>query len=127
MPAPTPDDIRVAVDRLLARLGPEAIAEGPRELAIALALQEGLSAEEALARCGVDVPPPRPAMVPFVLLPPGALFWWQERRFRKVPARASRDLVPGAPNAYPVEGGDGRWIAPDQRVERVVTGRRRAA
>ena len=127
MPARTPDDVRVAVDRALARLGPEAAAEAPRQLAVALALQEGLTAEEALARCGVEVPERGPAFVPFVLLPPGALFWWQGVRFRKVPARASRSLVPGAPNAYPVAGGDGRWLAPDERVERVVTGRRRAA
>lgn len=127
MPAPTPDDVRIAVERLLARLPAEAAAEAPRQLAVALALQEGLSAEEALARCGVEVPPARPATAPFVLLPPGALFWWQGQRFRKVTTRASRDLVPGAPNAYPVAGGDGRWLAPDQRVERVLTGRRRAA
>lgn len=122
----TPDDVRVAVDRALARLGPEAAAEAPRQLAVALALAEGLSAEEALARCGVEVPPGRPAPVAFVLLPPGALFWWQGVRYRKVPARASRSLVPGAPNAFPVAGGDGRWFAPDHRVERVPTVRRAA-
>ena len=127
MPARTPDDVRVAVDRALARLAPEAAVEAPRQLAIALALAEDLAAEEALARCGIEVPDARPALVPFVLLPPGALFWWEGVRFRKVPARASRSLVPGAPNAYPVAGGDGRWLMPDQRVERVVTGRRRAA
>lgn len=127
MPAPTPDDVRVAVDRALARLAPEAAAEAPRALAVALALQEGLSAEQALARCGVEVPPPRPAPVAFVLLPPGSLFWWQGVRFRKLTARASRDLVPGAPNAHAVETGDGKWFAPDQRVDRVPTGQRRAA
>lgn len=126
MPSPTPDDVRVSVDRALARLAPEVAAEAPRAMAVALALAEGISGEAALARCGVELPPPRPQAVPFVLLPPGALFWWQGVRFRKVPARASRSLVPGAPNAYPVAGGDGRWIAPDQRVERVPTGRRAA-
>ncbi|WP_420456066.1 hypothetical protein [Rubrivirga sp.] len=126
MPSPTPDDVRVAVDRALARLAPEVAAEAPRALAVALALAEGIDAEAALARCGVEVPPASASPVPFVLLPPGALFWWQGARFRKVPARASRSLVPGAPNAYPVAGGDGRWIAPDQRVDRVTTGRRAA-
>ncbi len=124
MPSPTPDDVRVAVDRALARLAPGTADEAPRQLAIALALAEGIGAEQALARCGVEVPPAVPAPVAFVLLPPGALFWWQGVRFRKVPARASRSLVPGAPNAYPVDGGDGRWIAPDQRVDRVPTARR---
>ncbi len=122
MPSPTPDDVRIAVDRALARV-PDA-EEGPRALAVALALAEGISAEEALARCGVTVPPPSPSPVAFVLLPPGALFWWQGVRYRKVPARASRRLVPGAPNAYPVHGGEGRWLAPDQRVDRVPTGKR---
>ena len=60
MPSPTPDDVRVSVDRALARLAPEAAAEAPRAMAVALALAEGISAEAALARCGVEVPPARP-------------------------------------------------------------------
>lgn len=132
MPTPTPDDVRVAVDRALARLPAEAAAEAPRAMAVALALSEGISAEAALARCGVEVPPGRPGTVAFVLLPPGALFRWRGVAYRKVGARAARQLVPGAPNAFPVdtaadaEASEGRWFAPDQRVERPPLGRRAA-
>ena len=127
MPSPTPDDVRVAVDRALARLGPEAAAEAPRALAVSLALAEDLTAEEALARCGVTVPPREgPAMLAFVLVPPSALFRHAGVVYRKVSARVSRDLVPGAPNAFPIDGGDGAWFMATQRVERIPLGRQAA-
>ena len=128
MPARTPDDVRVAVDRALARLPPDVAAEAPRPLAVALALAEDLSAEEALARCGVTVPAraPGPARLAFVLVPPSSLFRWRGVAYRKVSARVSRSLVPGAPNAFAVETGDGAYFLPTQRVERVPL-RRRAA
>ena len=128
MPARTPDDVRVAVDRALARLPPDVAAEAPRPLAVALALADDLSAEEALARCGVTVPahagaPPTAA---FVLVPPGSIFRWRGAAYRKVTARVSRALVPGAPNAFAVETGEGAYFLPTQRVERVPLGRRAA-
>lgn len=114
----TPDDARLAVGRALARLGADA-DDAPRALAVTLVLSEGLTAEEALARCGVRVPPPMPSPFAFVLVPPGGLFRWGGARWRKLPARAARRLALGAPNATPVSGGEGRFFRPDERVERV--------
>ncbi len=128
MPDRTPDDVRVAVDRALSRLPLEDAAEAPRQLAVALALAEGLSAEEALTRCGVEVPARRRgATVAFVRVPPGGLFRFRGVRYRKVVARVSRRLATGAPNAYPVGGGDGINFLPSDRVGLVSTVRRRAA
>ena len=118
MPPRTPDDARLAVGRALARLGPDA-DEAPHELAVALVLAEGISAEEALARCGVDVPPAAPSPFAFVLVPPGGLFRWGGARWRKATAKQARRLAVGAPNAVPVDGGEGRCFRPDERVERV--------
>ena len=128
MPDRTPDDVRVAVDRALARLPPEAAAEAPRQLAVTLALAEGLSAEEALSRCGLEVPARRRgATVAFVRVPPGGLFQHGGVRYRKVVARVARRLASGAPNAYPVGSGEGRNFLPTDRVGLVATVRRRAA
>lgn len=129
MPARTLDDVRVAVDRALARLPAEASADAPRQLAVTLAVAEDLSAEEALARCGVEVPP-RPARAPtvaFVRIPPEGLFQWGGVRYRKVAARVARRLATGAPNAYPVGGGDGRCFLPGEHVGLIHVARRRAA
>ena len=121
MPAPsrTPDDVRLEVDRALAKAG----AEGPRELAIHLALTEGISAIEALARCGVDVPDARgrSRRVEFVRLPYGAPFRLNGIRYRKVSSRAARTLAQGAPNAVPIDGGAPIWVLPDRAVERIPT------
>lgn len=122
MSPPTLDDARVSVARALARLGAEA-DEAPRDLAVALVLAEGLSAEEALARCGVKVPPARPSPFAFVLVPPEGLFRWGGVRWRKLTAKQARRLALGAPNAVPVEGGEGRCFLPDERVERVPVSR----
>lgn len=123
MPPRTLDDARVAVARALARLGSDA-DHAPRQLAVALMLAEGVSAEEALARCGIAVPPPRPSPFAFVLVPPGGLFRWGGQRWRKLTAKQARRLALGAPNAVPVDGGDGRCFRPDERVERVPVVRR---
>ena len=122
----TPDDARLAVRQALARLGPDA-QEAPRELAVALVLAEGISAEAALARCGVELPPARPSPFAFVLVPPGGLFRWGGARWRKATAKQARRLAVGAPNAVPVEGGEGRCFLPDERVERVPVSRQPAA
>ncbi|MGB3543422.1 hypothetical protein [Rubrivirga sp.] len=128
MPDRTPDDVRVAVDRALARLSLEDAAEAPRQLAVTLALAEDLSAEEALSRCGLEVPTrPRGATIAFVRIPPGGLFRHHGVRYRKVVARVARRLATGAPNAYPVGGGEGRNFLPTDRVGLVAAVRRRAA
>ena len=127
MPSRTPDDVRVAVDRALARLPADVRAEAPRALAVSLALAEGIGAEEALERCGVSVPPREgPVWAAFVLVPPGAIFRSDGVRYRKVTARVSRALVPGAPNAFAVDTGEGAWFMATQRVERIPLGRRAA-
>lgn len=124
----TADDVRVAVDRALARALPAGADpwEAPRELAVHVALSEGLSAEDALARCGVRLGSgrPRPARVPFVRLPAGALFWVGPVRYRKV-GRTARTAALDAPNAVAVDDpGRVLWVAPDQRVEPVPTAAR---
>lgn len=115
----TPDDVRLEVDRALARAG----AEGPRELAIHIALTEGVSAVEALARCGVHVPDAEavPRRVEFVRLPHGAPFRLRGQRYRKVSAKAAKALTVGAPNALPIDGGAPIWVAPGQVVDRIPT------
>lgn len=134
MPPPRPlpdrrtaDDLRVAVGRLLARAFPDGLVgwESPRELAVGLALREGLTAEEALARLGVTVPPPSaaPRPVAFGRLPYGAPFRLGGVRYRKVTAATARLLTRGAPNATPVDGGEGVWLAPDHPVEPIPTER----
>ena len=121
----TPDDARLAVRHALARLGPDA-EDVPRELAVALVLSEGITAEAALARCGVELPPARPSPFAFVLVPPGGLFRWGGARWRKATAKQARRLGVGAPNAVPVEGGEARCFLPDERVERVPVSRQPA-
>ncbi len=115
----TPDDVRLEVDRALARVG----GEGPREVAVHLALTEGVSAVEALARCGVDVPDgdPGPRQVEFVRLPHGAPFRLGGRRYRKVSAKAAKALTTGAPNALPIDDGVPIWVAPGRMVDRIPT------
>lgn len=114
----TPDDVRLAVDRALARVG----GEGPRDLAVHLALSEGISAEEALARCGVDVPDAEAERaVAFVRLPHGAPFRIAGQRYRKVSARTAKTLAFGAPNAVSLDGGAPRWLGPGDVVERIPT------
>ena len=124
LPRPTPDDVRVAVDRALARAFPGGVDawESPREVAVQLALREGLSAEEALGRCGVDVPPPTRSPVAFGRVPYGAPFRLRGVRYQKVTAKAARRLAAGAPNAEPLDAdGEAVWLAPDHPVEHVPT------
>lgn len=118
---PTPDDVRVAVDRALARAFPGGVDawESPRDVAVQLALREGLSAEEALGRCGVAVPPPTRSPVAFGRVPYGSPFRLGGVRYRKVTAKAARRLATGAPNAEPLDGGEAVWLAPDHPVEHV--------
>ena len=128
MPSPTTDDLRIAVDRALARLG--TAIDAPRDLAVALALAEGITAEQALERCGVDVsglPHGRAARVAFVRVPPDGLFRTDGVRYRKLSAKRARRLAPGAPNALAVLDDEPRFFLPTERVEIVPTSRRRAA
>lgn len=126
-PPPNPDAVARAVDRALARAFPDGADawDVPRDLAVSLAVSEGISAEQALARLGIAVTPG--ASVPeiaFVLVPYGNAFWLDGVRYRKVQAKWARDLFVGAPNATPIDGGDGLFVAPATRV-RPVRERRR--
>lgn len=118
-----PAIVRHAIDRALARAFPDGVDpwDVPRELAISLALAEGLGAEEALARCGIHVAaaPSAPPRVAFVLVPYGQAFRHEGARYRKVRAKTARLLAQGAPNATPLDGGDPVHIAPDTLVEAV--------
>ncbi|GAB5535036.1 MAG: hypothetical protein Rubg2KO_12850 [Rubricoccaceae bacterium] len=118
-----PAIVRQAIDRALERAFPDGVDpwEVPRELAITLALAEGLSAEDALARCGIHVEPApsRKAQVAFVLVPYGQAFRYEGVRYRKVRAKTARLLAQGAPNATPIDGGDGIHIPPGTLVEPV--------
>ena len=123
-PRPTPDDVRVAVDRALARSFPGGVDgwESPRDVAVQLALREGLTAEEALGRCGVDVPPPTRSPVAFGRVPYGSPFRLNGARYQKVTAKAARRLAAGAPNAEPLDpDGEAVWLAPDHPVDPVPT------
>jgi hypothetical protein len=63
------------------------------------------------------------ARVPFGRLPYGAPFRLGGVRYRKVSAKTARLLTRGAPNATPIDGGEGLWLAPDRPVEPVPTER----
>lgn len=126
-PPPNPDAVARAVDRALARAFPDGVDEWevPRDLAVSLAVHEGLTPEQALARCGIAVTPG--ASVPdvaFVLVPYGNVFRLDGERYRKVSAKAARQLFVGAPNATPLDGGDPVYVAASTRV-RPVRERRR--
>jgi len=118
-----PAIVRQSIDRALARAFPDGVDpwEVPRELAITLALAEGLTAEEALARCGIHVEaaPSRRARVAFVLVPYGNAFRYEDVRYRKVRAKTARLLAQGAPNATPIDGGESIHIPPGTLVEPV--------
>ena len=128
-PPPNPDAVARAVDRALARAFPDGVDawDVPRDLAVSLAVNEGIPAEQALARLGIAVTPG--ASVPevaFVLVPFGNAFWLDGARYRKVEERWARDLFVGAPNASPIDGGDPVYVPPTARV-RPVRERRRDA
>ena len=118
-----PAIVRQSIDRALERAFPDGVDpwEVPRELAVSLALAEGLSAEEALARCGIHVEaaPSRRARVAFVLVPYGQALRHEGVRYRKVRAKTARLLAQGAPNATPIDGGEGIHIPPGTLVEPV--------
>lgn len=126
---PSPDAVARAVDRALARAFPDGVDtwEVPRDLAVSLAVNEGLSAEQALTRLGIPVTPG--ASVPdvaFALVPYGNAFRLHGERYRKVSAKAARQLFVGAPNAVPIDGGDPVYVAAGTLV-RAVRERRRPA
>ena len=118
-----PAIVRQSIDRALARAFPDGVDpwDVPRELAVSLALAEGLSAEEALARCGIHVAeaPAEAPRVAFVLVPYGNPFRHEGARYRKVRAKTARLLAQGAPNAVPLDGGEPVHIAPDTLVQPV--------
>lgn len=134
MSDPLPDRsaarVRRAIDRALARAFPDGVDpwEVPRDLAVSLALAEGLSAEAALARCGihVDAGASAPPEVAFALVPYGGAFAMDGRRYRKVSARTARQRAIGAPNAVPYEGGEAVFVDPSTRVRHIRERRRRS-
>lgn len=118
-----PAIVRQSIDRALDRAFPDGVDpwEVPHELAVTLALTEGLTAEEALARCGIHVEPApsRRARLAFVLVPYGNAFRYEGVRYRKVRAKTARLLAQGAPNAVPIDGGESIHIPPATLVEPV--------
>ena len=124
---PSRSAVARAVDRALARAFPDGVDawDVPRDLAVTLAVTEGISAEQALARLGIAVAPG--ASVPeiaFVLVPYGNAFRLDGTLYRKIEAKWARDLFAGAPNATPIDGGNAVFVAPATRV-RPVRERRR--
>ena len=82
--APTlrPAALRRDLDRLLGRLGLGDDPGAPREIAVVLALRDGIPLRDALERLGIDTAPldlpPPPEAVPFSRIAPGRSFSWKD-------------------------------------------------
>ena len=82
-PRPTlrPATLRRDLQRLLGRLGLADDPGAPREIAVVVALRDGVPLRDALERLGIDTAPldlpPPPDAVPFAQVAPGTPFAWQ--------------------------------------------------
>lgn len=78
-----PATLRRELDRLLDRLGLADEHAPPREIAVVLALRDGIPLRDALERLGVDTAPldlpPPPEAVPFARIAPGQAFTWRDQ------------------------------------------------
>ena len=77
-----PATLRRDLQRLLDRLGLGDAPDAPREIAVVLALRDGISLRDAIERLGIDTAPldlpPPPEAVPFAGIAPGDAFSWQD-------------------------------------------------
>ena len=82
-----PATLRRELARLLDRLGLADEHAPPREIAVVLALRDGIPLRDALERLGVDTAPldlpPPPEAVPFERIPPGCAFTWQDHTWTR--------------------------------------------
>lgn len=78
-----PATLRRELDRLLDRLGLGDEHAPPREIAVVLALRDGILLRDALERLGIDTAPldlpPPPEAVPFARIAPGQAFTWRDQ------------------------------------------------
>ena len=91
-----PATLRRELARLLDRLGLADEHAPPREIAVVLALRDGIPLRDALERLGVDTAPldlpPPPEAVPFERIAPGCAFTWRDHTW----TRATLDQALGA-------------------------------
>lgn len=77
-----PATLRRDLQRLLDRLGLGDDPEAPREIAVVVALRDGISLRDALERLGIDTAPldlpPPPEAIPFARITPRGTFSWQD-------------------------------------------------
>ena len=101
-----PAALRRDLQRLLNRLGLASDPDAPREIAVVVALRDGIPLRDALERLGVDTAPldlpPPPEAVPFAHVAPGRAFSWQDhvwtratmdRALASTPDRSAHALV----------------------------------
>ena len=101
-----PAALRRDLQRLLDRLGLAADPGAPREIAVVVALRDGIPLRDALERLGVDTAPldlpPPPEAVPFAHVAPGRAFSWRDhvwtratldRALAATPDRSAHALV----------------------------------
>ena len=104
-----PAALRRDLQRLLNRLGLASDPDAPREIAVVVALRDGIPLRDALERLGVDTAPldlpPPPEAVPFAHVAPGRAFSWQDhvwtratidRALAATPDRSAHALVVAA-------------------------------
>ena len=76
-----PTSLQRDLQRLLDRLGLGNDPDAPREIAVVIALRDGVPLRDALERIGVDTAPldlpPPPEAAPFARVEPGGTFTWQ--------------------------------------------------
>ena len=104
-----PGPLRRELQRLLDRLGLADEPAPPREIAVVLALRDGVPLRDVLDRLGVDTAPldrpPPPRSVPFSRVAPGRAFSWRDhvwtratvdRALAATPDRRAHPLVVAA-------------------------------
>ena len=82
-----PAALRRELARLLDRLGLTDEHAPPSEIAVVLALRDGIPLRDALERLGVDTAPldlpPPPEAIPFERIAPGCAFTWQDHTWTR--------------------------------------------
>lgn len=93
-----PTTLRRELQSLLSRLGLGDAPDAPREIAVVLALRDGISLRDALERLGIDTAPldlpPPPEAAPFARIAPGDAFSWQDRVWTRATLEGALTATP---------------------------------